>query len=75
MLFRSATALEVAPSNTVEVRLQAPDRGWRACFVEMSFDSGSAVPFTFTTDVMVVPDVLPFALAPIEKRLEPAAAR
>jgi PhoPQ-activated pathogenicity-related protein len=43
----------VAPANK-------PAKGFDAFFVEMTFDSGFSVPFNFTTEVSVVPDVLPF---------------
>jgi len=38
-----------------------PAQGWRAFFVEMIFDSGTAVDYKFTTEVRVTPDYLPFA--------------
>jgi len=42
-------------------RVPAPDKGWTAYFVELQFDSGSAVPYRFSTEVRVVPDTLPHA--------------
>lgn len=39
----------------------APADGWTAFFVELTFPSGGAAPFTFTTDVKVLPDRYPFA--------------
>jgi len=39
-----------------------PEKGYTAFFVEVVFDSGFEFPFTFTTDVNVVPDILPFSL-------------
>lgn len=38
-----------------------PPQGWRAFFVELIFDSGTAVDYKFTTEVRVTPDYLPFA--------------
>ena len=38
----------------------APEKGWTAYFVEMTFPSGGKYPFKFTSEVSVVPDVLPF---------------
>jgi PhoPQ-activated pathogenicity-related protein len=43
-------------------RVDKPDQGYTAFFVEVVFYSGFEYPFTFTTDVNVVPDVLPFSL-------------
>jgi PhoPQ-activated pathogenicity-related protein len=38
-----------------------PAKGYTAYFVELTFPSGGAYPFKFTTGVKVVPDVYPFA--------------
>ncbi len=37
-----------------------PSKGWTAFFVELEFPSSSPAPFKFTTQVKVVPDVLPY---------------
>jgi PhoPQ-activated pathogenicity-related protein len=41
-------------------KIDAPAKGWAAFFVELSFPGRHDVPFKFTTQVRVVPDVLPF---------------
>ncbi len=41
-------------------KASAPAKGWTAFFVELTFPSGCAVPFKFTTQVRVVPDTLPY---------------
>ena len=38
-----------------------PPAGWTAFFVEMIYDSGTEIPYKFTTQVSVVPACLPFA--------------
>jgi len=38
-----------------------PKEGWTAFFVELTYPTGANVPMKFTTQVKVVPDVLPFA--------------
>jgi PhoPQ-activated pathogenicity-related protein len=38
-----------------------PAKGWTAYFVELTFDLGVGTPWTQTTAVRVIPDVLPFA--------------
>jgi PhoPQ-activated pathogenicity-related protein len=38
----------------------APEKGWTAYFVEMTFPSGGKYPFKFTTAVRVSPDTEPF---------------
>lgn len=38
-----------------------PEKGFTAFFVELTYDSGlAAAPFNFSTEVSIVPDVLPF---------------
>jgi len=41
-------------------RVPKPEQGFTAFFVELVYDSGGKYPFKFTTEVSVVPDVLPF---------------
>ncbi len=42
-------------------RVSKPASGFTAFFVELVYDSGGKHPFKFTTEVSVVPDVLPFS--------------
>jgi len=44
-----------------DVRVAEPKKGWTAFFVEMVYDSGTPIPYKFTTQVHVVPQRLPFA--------------
>ena len=44
-----------------------PEAGWTAFFVELVFDSGGKVPFKFTTQVSIVPDVLPHKIEEAKK--------
>ncbi len=48
-------------SNAYDVHVDAPDKGWTGYFVELLFDSGTPVPYRFTTEVRVTPDTLPYA--------------
>ena len=41
-------------------KVDKPAQGYTAFFVELVYDSGGKYPFKFTTEVSVVPDVLPF---------------
>lgn len=50
-----------------EVQLVAPEKGWQASFVQCEFDIGAPVPLRLTTNVKVLPDVLPFFNKPIPK--------
>ena len=42
-------------------KVDEPERGWTAFFVELTYDTGSKLPLKLTTAVRVVPDRLPFA--------------
>jgi PhoPQ-activated pathogenicity-related protein len=55
-------------------KVPSPAKGWTAFFVELAFRSSSETPdFKFTTQVRVVPDVLPFKFVP-KGRPQPANA-
>jgi PhoPQ-activated pathogenicity-related protein len=49
-------------------RMDKPAQGYTAFFVELVYDSGGKYPFKFTTEVSVVPDVLPFKFEDAKKR-------
>jgi len=42
-------------------RVPEPKEGWTAFMAELTFDSGGPIPYKFTTEVSVVPKILPFA--------------
>jgi PhoPQ-activated pathogenicity-related protein len=44
-----------------EARLEAPEEGWTASFVQCQFDIGAPVPMRLSTAVKVLPDELPHA--------------
>jgi PhoPQ-activated pathogenicity-related protein len=37
-----------------------PAQGWTGFFVELTYSGSGALPYIFTTQVYVVPDVLPY---------------
>ncbi len=43
-------------------RVEKPDKGFTAYFVQLVYDSGYDAPFKFTTDVSIIPDILDFSL-------------
>jgi PhoPQ-activated pathogenicity-related protein len=57
-----ATTLEAHGKGTYEAKIEKPEKGWTASFIEMTFPSGGKYPFKFTTAVRVTPDTLPFPL-------------
>jgi PhoPQ-activated pathogenicity-related protein len=58
----SSSVLEDSGSgrHVFRAEVSKPARGWTAYFVELTFTNGTPAPFKFTTDVHVLPDVLPF---------------
>jgi len=57
--YTSTTLKEEKPGVYV-ARVSKPVTGFTAFFVELVYDSGGKYPFKFTSEVSVVPDVLPF---------------
>ena len=49
--------------------MNKPGEGFTAFFMELIYDSGGKYPFKFTTDVSVVPDVLPFSFKIVRGRV------
>jgi PhoPQ-activated pathogenicity-related protein len=57
--------------GTYVARVDKPESGWTAFFVELVFDSGDEkAPYKFTTQVQVVPDVLPHSFEEFRKTLK-----
>jgi PhoPQ-activated pathogenicity-related protein len=59
--------LEPSGDNTYVAKVAKPETGWTAFFVELVFDRGGKVPFKFTTQVSIVPDVLPHKIEEAKK--------
>jgi PhoPQ-activated pathogenicity-related protein len=64
------SALKSEGKGTYVARVHKPAAGWTAFFVELVFDSGDKVPYKFTTQVHIVPDVLPHSFDEFRKTLE-----
>jgi len=54
-----ASDIAVRPDGRYRVGAPAPESGWRAFFVELTFDTGAPFPFKSTTGVVVTPDRYP----------------
>ncbi|MGD9724666.1 MAG: PhoPQ-activated pathogenicity-related family protein [Pirellulales bacterium] len=54
--------LAAQSDGTYLAQIGKPPKGFTAFFVELVYPSGHKYPFKFTTDVCVVPDVLPFKM-------------
>ena len=53
--------------GTYEAKVENPPKGWTAFFIEMTYKAPGGepvVPLKLTTQVSVVPDVLPFKFPP-----------
>ena len=58
----TSTKLQPGDDGTYTAKLQNPNQGWRAQFIEATFDVGAPTKLKQTTSVYVTPDVLPFQL-------------
>ena len=50
--------------GTYIAKVEKPSEGWTAYMVELTYPNPSGPPFKFTTQVKVVPDVLPYKYEP-----------
>ena len=57
----SSTPLTPSGPNTWIAKAPAPEKGWTAFFVELTFPSGGKHPFKETSGIRVLPDTLPYA--------------
>lgn len=54
-----STTLQPRSGGNYMAKVDKPEKGFTAYFVELTFDSGVKYPFKFTTAVRVTPDILP----------------
>ena len=52
--------LSKTSNNQYAIHFPAPEKGYKAGMLEIIFDSGTEVPFTFTTGTVVTPKIYPF---------------
>jgi PhoPQ-activated pathogenicity-related protein len=52
--------LKASSDGSFDARLEAPNEGWTASFVQCEFDIGAPVPLRLSTNVKVLPDELPY---------------
>ena len=64
----TATPLTAQANGTYIGRVAPASKGFTAFFVELVYPSGGKYPFKFTTEVSVVPDVLPYNFADAAKK-------
>lgn len=56
----TSTVLHPTSKGTYVARVPNPKEGFAAFFIEMVYESGGKIPFKFSSEVSVVPDVMPF---------------
>jgi PhoPQ-activated pathogenicity-related protein len=67
------TEIPQTSDNRYAVHFTEPENGYKAGLLEVVFDSGTEVPFTFTTGTVVTPDAYPFGpFTPNEPQGTPA---
>lgn len=64
------STLESSENGVYVARVPKPEEGWTAFFVELTFPSGLKVPYKFTTQVSIVPDVLPHSIDEFRKSIK-----
>ena len=57
----TSTPLQAELDGSYVARVEQPDKGFTAFFVELTFPSPGPDPYTFTTGVYIIPDIEPFA--------------
>ena len=56
-----STVLLPQPDGSYVGKVDKPEKGWTAYFVELTYETGGKYPLKFTTGVRINPDTLPFA--------------
>jgi PhoPQ-activated pathogenicity-related protein len=64
----TSSPLKEKKAGVYVAKIKKPSAGFTAFFVELVYDSGFKYPFKFTTEVSVVPDVLPFDFKQAKKQ-------
>jgi PhoPQ-activated pathogenicity-related protein len=62
----SSTPVNADDSGVYVGKIAAPEKGWTAFFVELTYPGSGPSPFKFTTNVRVLPDTLPFHVEPVK---------
>ena len=55
------TPLKLSDGDNQTLQIPTPEKGWNAYFVEFTYDIGAATPLKVSTEVKVIPDILPFS--------------
>jgi hypothetical protein len=63
------SALTSQADGSYLAKVEKPPQGWTAFFVELVYPSGEKTPYKFTTQVSIVPDVLPHSIEEFRKTI------
>ena len=55
-----STTLMAQEKGIYLAKVEKPAKGWTAFFAELTFPNTGPAPFKFTTEVRIVPEVVPF---------------
>ena len=55
-----SSPLALQPDGTYVAKVAKPEAGFTAFFIELTYDVGLKYPLKFTSEVSVLPEVLPF---------------
>jgi PhoPQ-activated pathogenicity-related protein len=66
----TSSALKESRPGIYVARVEKPASGFTAFFVQLTYDSGGKYPFKFTTQVSVIPDVLPFDFKDAKRKVD-----
>ncbi len=59
-----STPLEATKKGVYKVKLSAPESGWTAHMVELTFEGPGGTPIKYTTEIKVLPEECPFTYTP-----------
>jgi PhoPQ-activated pathogenicity-related protein len=61
------STLDPVEDGVYVAKVPKPETGWTAFFVELVYSGGGTVPYKFTSQVSIVPDVLPHKIEEASK--------
>jgi PhoPQ-activated pathogenicity-related protein len=62
-----STVLTEEQDGSYKAMPETPHKGWRAYFVELTYETPFGIPLKFTTPVRVIPDTLPYQHKPLKE--------
>jgi PhoPQ-activated pathogenicity-related protein len=64
------TRLEHQGNGEYVARVTAPEKGWTAFYAELTYDGPGQAPYKFSTQVQILPDVLPHSFEEFRKSIK-----